>query len=118
MACQTLPIIGGILANDILVRIVASDAADAGVGAIEALAVGESVRLEANGEFASPVIPNHRLPRAMALAAEVGDVLGGPFAQIGWRRSEIVIERIAQVGCGSHVTVLAGYAWAQALICH
>ena len=71
VAGQALPIVGGILAEDINMRIVAGNATDAGIRAIEALAVGEAVGLKADRQFAAPVIANHRLPGAMALPAEV-----------------------------------------------
>jgi len=62
VAGQTFDIVGGILADDIQVRIVTGDATDAGIGAVEALAVGKTVRLEANGQLAAPVIPYNGLP--------------------------------------------------------
>jgi hypothetical protein len=92
VAGQALGIVGGILANDVLVRIVASDATDAGVCAVEAPAVGQTVRLEAHGQFAPPVVPYHRFPGAMTLAAKVRDVFRRPLAQIGRSGIEIAVD--------------------------
>ena len=71
MARQAFGIVGGVLADDIHVRIVAGDATDAWICAVEALAVGETVGLETNGQLAAPVIAYHRFPGAMTLAAKI-----------------------------------------------
>ena len=71
MAGLALRIVKRILANNIHVGIMAGDATDSWVRAVEALAIGQTIGLKSNSEFAAPVISNHGLPTAMTLAAEV-----------------------------------------------
>ena len=98
--------------------VVAGDATDARVRAVEAPAVCQAVRLEAHSEFAAPVIPDRRLPRSMTLAAKVRDIFGRLFSEIRGSGVENTVERIAQVRGGASVTVLAGDSGPQRVICH
>ena len=66
-----------------LVGIVAGDAADAGVGAVEALAELEAVGLEADIDDAAPAMADDGAEGAMTLAAEAGHLFGGESAEIG-----------------------------------
>lgn len=59
------------VAHDLFMRIVAGYAANAFVGAVEALAVCKSIRLEANVRLAAPVAADNCFPGTMALAAIV-----------------------------------------------
>lgn len=118
MTCQAIAIVGRILADDVLVRIVASDATDARIGAVEALAVGQTIRLKANRQFAAPVIPHHRFPGAVTLAAEIRDLFRRSLAEIGRSGIEIAVERIGEMrGCPG-MTMLAGHAGAQGFESH
>ena len=109
MAGQAQRIIGRILADEILMGIVAGDTADARVRAVKASAVRQTIRLEAHGEFAAPVIPNRCLPAAMTLAAKIRDVFGSLFSEIRGGGIENTIESIAQVRGGPGMTMFAGY---------
>ena len=84
MAGQALSVIGRILPYDVDMRVVTGNAADAGIGAVETLAVAQSVRLKANCEFAPPVVPHHGFPTAMTLPAKVRDIFRREFAQVWW----------------------------------
>ena len=76
VARQTFEIVSGNVRNQILMRIVASDTADAPIGSAEALAAGQSVRLESHVEFATPGAANDLFPAAMALTAKISQILG------------------------------------------
>lgn len=67
--------------DDILMRIVAGDAADARVGAIETFAVGQAVGLETNVGLAFPMGAYDGFPASMTLTAEVRDVFGLKLAE-------------------------------------
>jgi hypothetical protein len=71
MTVQTLGIVRRILADDILVRIVARQTADARIGSVEALAVSQAVRLEADVDLTLEVTSQDRLPGTMTLTAKV-----------------------------------------------
>ena len=62
-------------------RIVARRASDAAVVGIVALAVGQAIGLEADVLNAARTVDRDLRPGAMALAAEVGQVLGGELAR-------------------------------------
>ena len=111
-------IIGSVLANDILVRVVTSNATDARIGAVEALTVGQTVGLKANGQLTAPMIPNHRLPRAMALTAKIRDVFRRPLPQIRGSRFEIAIERIAEMNGSAGMTMFARNPRPQRFVSH
>ena len=74
MTGKTFGIVSGIFADDVLVRIVAGHTTDARVGAVEALAVGQAIGLEANVNLAVKVTSDDAFPGAMALAAKVGEI--------------------------------------------
>jgi hypothetical protein len=118
VACQALWIVGGVLADDILVGIVACNATDARVRAVEAFAIRQTVGLEADGQLAAPVIADYGLPGAMTLAAKIRDVLRRPFSEIGWSGIEIAVERIAEVGGCASMAMLAGHAGPQGFVSH
>ena len=59
VARQAFEIVSGNVRDQIFMRIVASDAADPRIGSAEALAAGQSVGLEAHGEFATPRPSNY-----------------------------------------------------------
>lgn len=71
MAGETFRVVVGNVPDNILMRIVTGDAADAGIGPVEASAVGQSVRLEAYVGLALPVGAHYRFPTAVALTTEV-----------------------------------------------
>lgn len=71
MAGQTFRIVIRDIPNNILMRIVAGDATYAGIGAIEASAVGQPVWLEAYVGLALPVGAHDRFPATVALSAEI-----------------------------------------------
>jgi hypothetical protein len=52
-------------------RIVACNTANASIRAVKALAVGKTVGLETDSQFATPVISHDSLPCAMTLTAEI-----------------------------------------------
>jgi hypothetical protein len=57
--------------DNILMRIMACHATDAGIGTVEAFAVGQPVRLKAHVGLALPVGTHHSFPATVTLAAEV-----------------------------------------------
>ena len=76
MARQTLRIIGGILANYLTMRIMATHATEPPVHSVEALAVGQPVGLKTNICFAPKLnVLGHGLPCPMTLAAKMGNIL-------------------------------------------
>lgn len=74
MTRQAFRVIGLFIPDQILVRVMTGDAADARIGAVEALAVGQTVRLKADVDWTPPIASHNRFPRAMATPAEVRDV--------------------------------------------
>src|SRR5580700_1922611 len=99
-------------------RIMAGDAADARIGAVEAFAVGQTVGLEADGQLAAPVVPDNRFPGAMTLAAEIRDVFRRPLAEIGRSGGKIAVSSIDEVSTGAGMTMLAGHSGAQRVVGH
>jgi hypothetical protein len=71
MARKTFDVICGSIHNQLFVGIVAGDTADARIGSTEALAVGQSVGLEAYVDFATPRAANDLLPTAMSLPTKI-----------------------------------------------
>src|SRR5579859_4325662 len=67
-----------------LVRIVAGKAADARVIADKAFAVFKAIGLKSHKGRPVPFITHHRVPGAMTLSAEVGDLFGIEMLE-GWR---------------------------------
>lgn len=88
MTRQAILVITGIVAYQILVWIMASGAADAGISSVEALAVGQTVGLETNVGYASDAISDHCFPGAVALPAKIGDFLGRELIQTARSRIE------------------------------
>ena len=72
VAGEAFRVVEGEIMHQLLVRVVTGDAADARIRSIEAAAIGEAVRLEANVGFAPPVAADDHLPGAVALAAKRG----------------------------------------------
>ncbi len=101
-------IVGRRIAYQLLVRIVAGDAADPGVGAVEAFAIGETVGLEANIGLAMPVAAHHCLPTAMALSAEIRQVFGGQAAELLRHGAHVAFDHAGEMGAGADVAVFAG----------
>ncbi len=87
-------------------RIMASNAADARIRPIKALAVCQSIRLKADGQFTSPMIAHHRFPSPVALPAEVGNVLRRQLSQIRRQRFEVAVQSVAQMAARSRMTML------------
>lgn len=108
MAGQTFPIVPGVVTYQVLVRVVARNAADAWIGSGKALAVGQTIRLEANVGDTARMISYHRFPGAMALAAEVGDLLRGQLLQIRRRRIIDPFDGVEPMRAGSQVAMFAG----------
>ena len=71
VASETPGIVGSRTSVYVHVRIVTSHAADASVGAIEALAVSQPIGREADIHLPEPQMRHHRRPRSVALAAEI-----------------------------------------------
>lgn len=82
MTRQTLSIIGSLVRREVLMRVVARNAADSRVGAIETFAARQPIRLKTDIDFAAPVAPDDRFPGAVTLAAKIRYVFGGQFFQI------------------------------------
>jgi hypothetical protein len=74
VAAQTFRIVRRIFADNILVRIVAGQTTDAGIGSIEALAVGQAVRLEADIDLTLEMASHHCLPGTVTLAAKARNI--------------------------------------------
>ncbi len=92
-------------------RVVAGDATDTRIGAVEALTVGHAIRLEANVDFTSPAAAHNRFPGSMALSAKVRDIFSGKLPQVRGRRLVcLILKRAHQMSTRPGVTVLAGNA--------
>ena len=76
MAGEAFRIVEGRFSDHLLVRIVTCDAANARIRRVEALTVGETVRLEADGRLALPAAPYYQFPGPVTLATKVGDISG------------------------------------------
>ena len=87
-------------------RVVTRNAADARIRPVKALAVCQSIRLKADGQFTSPVIAHHRFPGPVALPAEVGNVLRRQLSQIRRQRFEVTVQSVAQMAARSRMTML------------
>src|SRR5277367_6385652 len=92
-------------------RIVAGDAADSGIGAVEALAIGQPIRLEAHVGLASPVAAYDRLPGAMAFSAEIRQVLGREASQLRRHCTQIAFEHAGIMRARADVAMFAGDSW-------
>jgi hypothetical protein len=71
VAGQTFRVVRGILADKILMRVVASQTTDPRIGSVEASAIRQAVGLEADVDLAVKVAPHNAFPRAMALTAKI-----------------------------------------------
>jgi hypothetical protein len=98
-----------LLLDDVLMRVVAGEATDAGICAVETLAVGQSVGCEANIGGTDPVISDYRRPAAMTLAAKIGNIFRRHFAQAGRGRIEAAMKSVEQVRAGSNVAMFAAH---------
>src|SRR6266498_1978771 len=98
-------------------RIVTGNARDARVGSVEALTIRQAVGLEAHVNNSPRVISNHRLPCAMALSAEVRNILRGQHLESAGRCFKHALQRVELVRDRSRMTMLAGYALLQRLKC-
>jgi hypothetical protein len=76
VARQTIMIIGGVVAHQIGVRIMARRAANPFIIAEETFTVRQAVGLKPHVHLAPRAQPHHSVPRPMAAAAEIGHVLG------------------------------------------
>src|SRR5450755_2224451 len=97
-------------------RVMTGYAANAGVCPVEALAVGQSIRLKAHIDFTSPSASHNRFPGSVTLAAKVRGIFSREFSQI-WGSGVVCfpLERSRKVGKRSDMTVLAGHAWRKRL---
>lgn len=77
VAGQAVVVVRFIIMDNLLMRVVARDATDSWIGAIETLTVGEAVGLKAHVNFAVPIVAQHGFPCAVTLTAEAGDIFGG-----------------------------------------
>src|SRR5581483_8592220 len=77
-------VVSSVIAHQILVRIMAACTRDSPIVANEAATVGEPVRLKAHIDLAPQPLSNNRVPRAVALAAEVGHIFSRHGAQLCW----------------------------------
>lgn len=84
MTGQAFSIVRRVFTDEILMRVVAGETADSRIGAVEALAVGQPVRLEAHVDHTPSVASHHRLPAAMTLTAEARYIFGRHLAEL-WR---------------------------------
>ncbi len=75
MTCDALGIVGRRASRDLLMWIVARDAADSAIAAIVALAVREPIRLEPYVARSVEAIADDSFPSPVALAAEIRDFL-------------------------------------------
>lgn len=82
MACLAFRIVHGIVAVDLVVRIVACRALDAGVIGIVALAAREAIRLKPDVRDAEHSRPGDLVPGAMALATKVRGFFRTHLAEI------------------------------------
>ena len=116
MTCQALHVVGVVLSDKILMRVMAGYAANAGISPVKALAVGQSIRLEAHIDFTSPAASHNRFPGSVTLAAKVRGIFRREFSQI-WRSGVgcFTLEGCRKVGERSVMTVLAGDAWLKRL---
>ena len=71
MTGQAFAVVETVVADEVLVRIVAGKAGDARIVAVETAAVGKAIGLEADAGQATPSIADHGFPRAVALSAEI-----------------------------------------------
>lgn len=88
-------------------RVVTGEAADAPIIGGKTPAVLKSVGLEANIDRSLPVVAHDCVPGAMALAAEVGRLLGVHELELGRNGSEVVFGGIGHVLDCADVTALA-----------
>src|ERR1700722_8165760 len=95
--------------------IMAGHTTDARVGALEALAVGQAVRLEAHIHLTFKVTSDDRLPGAVTLSAKSRNIFRRHFSQL-WRGGrKIALNRIQQMRARSHMAMVAGPARLQPL---
>jgi hypothetical protein len=71
MAGEAFGVVRGIVADEVFVRIVTSDAADARVSAVEAAAISKAIGLKADIRQAAPTVADYRFPGAVTLSAEI-----------------------------------------------
>ena len=109
MTGQTLRVVKAVGRYKVLVRIMAGNAADTGIGTIKALAVGQAEGLKANVHLASPAASHHRLPGAVTLPAEIREVFTGELFQVRRWRVEFSALRRNHVRGGAGMAMLAGY---------
>ena len=100
VARQAFRIVNGYIRNQILVGIVARDAADAWIGSAKTLAASQPIRLEAHVYFATPRAANNLLPTTMALPTKIGQILSCELSKIGRSHSP----NVARI-CQEHVRI-------------
>lgn len=88
-------------------RVVTGEAADTPIVGGETLAVLKPVGLEADVDGSLPVIAHDCVPGAMALATEVGGLLGVHGFELGWDGGEVVFGCIGHVLESAYVAALA-----------
>lgn len=76
VAGEAFRIVEGRFSDNLLMRVVTCDAANARVRRVEALTVGEPVWLEADGRLALPATPYYQFPGPVTLSTKVGDMSG------------------------------------------
>jgi len=109
VASETLRVVGSRDGIDVHVWVVASHAADAGIGAIEAFADSQPVGRETDIHLAEPQMRHHRRPRAVALAAEIRQTFRRHGTQVRWNGAEFGLHGVRHVPAGAGVAMLAGY---------
>lgn len=110
VAGETFRIVVGRDRFHVHVWIVASHAADTGIGTIEAFAVSQPVRSEADIHLTEPQMGDYRRPGAVALAAEVREVLGRHGTQVRRNGTELGLHGVRHMRGGTRVAMLAGDA--------
>ena len=71
VARKAFCVVRSFLGYHIAMGVMAGNAADSGIGSVEAFAVREPVRLEAHIELSSPAASYHRFPRPVTLPAKI-----------------------------------------------
>lgn len=110
VAGEAFGIVRSVVSDEIFVRIVAGDAADTRVSAVEATTIGEAIGLKADIRQATPTIAHNGFPGAVTLAAEVGERFGSHVPQARRSSAEIGDGRIGRVVERALVTMRTGDA--------
>ncbi len=107
MARQTIVVVAGIVARQILMRIVAGGATDPLVISQKTFAVRQPVGLKSHIQLAPGFHADHGIPGAMATPAEVGHILRRKLAQFLGRRTGLAFRQRLLMRAGAGVAMLA-----------